>query len=203
MSSAPSLAPVMPLGQAAEHLQVQLRPDLVVQPQFYEGMTHYVIKDPLALEVLPVQDRGVLPAPAVRRQADAPGRQEGVRAEVSAADDLDRGPDAVRRPAPRGGHHPDRQRRAGQGADPPPQEEPLAEGLELPGQHPVHQDPDHRPRAALDPDVSLLPVDLLVRFHRRERHVDARWPSRWSSATGRRSTTSSPTSRASSTGGRS
>ncbi len=50
MSSAPSLAPVMPLGQAAEHLQVRLRPDLVVQPQFYEGMTHYVIKDPLALK---------------------------------------------------------------------------------------------------------------------------------------------------------
>ena len=29
---------------------VKLRPDLVVQPQFYEGMTHYVIKDPLALK---------------------------------------------------------------------------------------------------------------------------------------------------------
>ncbi len=28
----------------------RLRPDLVVQPQFYEGMTHYVIKDPLALK---------------------------------------------------------------------------------------------------------------------------------------------------------
>ena len=50
MSSAPSLAPTQPLGQAAEHLQVRLRPDLVVQPQFYEGMTHYVIKDPLALK---------------------------------------------------------------------------------------------------------------------------------------------------------
>ena len=50
MSSAPSLAPTLPLGQAAEHLQVRLRPDLVVQPQFYEGMTHYVIKDPLALK---------------------------------------------------------------------------------------------------------------------------------------------------------
>ena len=37
-------------GQAAEHLVVKLRPDLVVQPQFYEGMTHYVIKDPLALK---------------------------------------------------------------------------------------------------------------------------------------------------------
>ena len=50
MSSAPSLAPSMPLGQAAEHLQVKLRPDLIVQPQFYEGMTHYVIKDPIALK---------------------------------------------------------------------------------------------------------------------------------------------------------
>ena len=50
MSAAPSLAPTMPFGQAAEHLVVKLRPDLVVQPQFYEGMTHYVIKDPLALK---------------------------------------------------------------------------------------------------------------------------------------------------------
>src|SRR5271156_1340303 len=50
MSAAPSLAPALPFGQAAEHLQVKLRPDLVVQPQFYEGMTHYVIKDPLALK---------------------------------------------------------------------------------------------------------------------------------------------------------
>src|SRR4051812_40363715 len=50
MSSAPSLTPVMPLGQAAEHLRVKLRPDLIIQPQFYEGMTHYVIKDPIALK---------------------------------------------------------------------------------------------------------------------------------------------------------
>ncbi len=50
MSSAPSMAPSMPLGQAAEHLQVKLRPDLIVQPQFYEGMTHYVVKDPIALK---------------------------------------------------------------------------------------------------------------------------------------------------------
>lgn len=38
------------MGQAAEHLRVKLRPDLVVQPQFYEGMTHYVVKDPIALK---------------------------------------------------------------------------------------------------------------------------------------------------------
>src|SRR5579871_1338684 len=50
MSSAPSLAPVLPVGQAAEHLKVKLRPDLIVQPQFYEGMTHYVVKDPIALK---------------------------------------------------------------------------------------------------------------------------------------------------------
>jgi putative peptide zinc metalloprotease protein len=50
MSAAPTLAPSLPFGQAAEHLVVKLRPDLVVQPQFYEGMTHYVIKDPLALK---------------------------------------------------------------------------------------------------------------------------------------------------------
>src|SRR5262249_44896452 len=50
MSAAPTLAPALPFGQAAEHLKVKLRADLVVQPQFYEGMTHYVIKDPLALK---------------------------------------------------------------------------------------------------------------------------------------------------------
>jgi putative peptide zinc metalloprotease protein len=50
MSAAPTLAPAMPFGQAAEHLRVKLRADLVVQPQFYEGMTHYVVKDPLALK---------------------------------------------------------------------------------------------------------------------------------------------------------
>jgi putative peptide zinc metalloprotease protein len=50
MSSAPSLTPSTPAGQAAEQLVVKLRPDLIVQPQFYEGMTHYVIKDPIALK---------------------------------------------------------------------------------------------------------------------------------------------------------
>jgi putative peptide zinc metalloprotease protein len=50
--SAPTLQnpAAVPAGQAAEHLAVRLRPDLVVQPQFYEGMTHYVVKDPLALK---------------------------------------------------------------------------------------------------------------------------------------------------------
>ena len=50
MSSAPTMLPSAPMGQAAEHLKVKLRPDLIVQPQFYEGMTHYVIKDPIALK---------------------------------------------------------------------------------------------------------------------------------------------------------
>ena len=51
MSIAPTLTPqATPMGQAAEHLRVKLRPDLIVQPQFYEGMTHYVIKDPIALK---------------------------------------------------------------------------------------------------------------------------------------------------------
>ena len=50
MSSAPTMAPSLPAGQSAEHLKVKLRPDLIVQPQFYEGMTHYVIKDPIALK---------------------------------------------------------------------------------------------------------------------------------------------------------
>jgi putative peptide zinc metalloprotease protein len=44
------MAPSLPFGQAAEQLVVKLRTDLVVQPQFYEGMTHYVVKDPLALK---------------------------------------------------------------------------------------------------------------------------------------------------------
>ena len=50
MSSAPSLTPAPTLGQAAEHLKVKLRPDLIIQPQFYEGMTHYVVKDPIGLK---------------------------------------------------------------------------------------------------------------------------------------------------------
>jgi putative peptide zinc metalloprotease protein len=50
MSSAPTLAPALPAGQSAEHLKLKLRPDLIVQPQFYEGMTHYVVKDPIALK---------------------------------------------------------------------------------------------------------------------------------------------------------
>ena len=50
MSSAPTLTPALPAGQAAEHLRLKLRPDLVVQPQFYEGMTHYVVKDPIGLK---------------------------------------------------------------------------------------------------------------------------------------------------------
>ena len=42
MSAAPTQAPALPAGQAAEHLVLKLRPDLVVQPQFYEGMTQDV-----------------------------------------------------------------------------------------------------------------------------------------------------------------
>lgn len=50
MSSAPTITPNMPMGQAGETLTVRLRPDLVVRPQFYEGMTHYVVKDPIGLK---------------------------------------------------------------------------------------------------------------------------------------------------------
>src|SRR4051812_12479802 len=32
-----------------EQMRVRLRPDLVVNRQYYEGQTHYVIKDPVAL----------------------------------------------------------------------------------------------------------------------------------------------------------
>jgi putative peptide zinc metalloprotease protein len=47
MSSAPTLAPALPAGQAADHLSPKLRRDLIVVPQFYEGMTHYVVKEPI------------------------------------------------------------------------------------------------------------------------------------------------------------
>lgn len=50
MSSAPTITPNTPMGQAGETLAVKLRPDLVVRPQFYEGMTHYVVKDPIGLK---------------------------------------------------------------------------------------------------------------------------------------------------------
>ena len=171
MSSAPTLAPAMPFGQAAEHLKVKLRPDLVVQPQFYEGMTHYVIKDPLALKYFRFKIEEYFLLQQFDGKQTPPGRQEGVRAEVPAADDLDRGPDPVRRPAPRGGDRPDRQPRAGQGPDPPPPQEPLEEGLAVPRQHPLHQDPDHRPRAAPDGDVPVLPLDLHPVLHHLQRRA--------------------------------
>jgi putative peptide zinc metalloprotease protein len=50
VASAPTITPNMPMGQAGETLRVRLRPDLVVRPQFYEGMTHYVVKDPIGLK---------------------------------------------------------------------------------------------------------------------------------------------------------
>ncbi|QDV34160.1 site-2 protease family protein [Tautonia plasticadhaerens] len=46
----PSTPGSVPAGQAAEYLTARLRPDLVVQPVPYEGVTHYVIKDPIALK---------------------------------------------------------------------------------------------------------------------------------------------------------
>lgn len=49
MSAQPSSAPAQ-AGQAAEHLTLTLRKDLVIEPITYEGVTHYVIKDPIALK---------------------------------------------------------------------------------------------------------------------------------------------------------
>lgn len=46
----PTQAPALPSGQAPEHLKIRLRPDLVVQPVPYEGVTHYVVKDPIGLK---------------------------------------------------------------------------------------------------------------------------------------------------------
>ncbi len=39
-----------PAGQAGEYLTPKLRKDLVVQKVFYEGVTHYVVKEPIALK---------------------------------------------------------------------------------------------------------------------------------------------------------
>ena len=90
MSSAPTMAPSMPLGQAAEHLQVKLRPDLIVQPQFYEGMTHYVVKDPIALKYFRFKIEEYFLLQQFDGKQNAPGREEGLRAEIPPADDLDR-----------------------------------------------------------------------------------------------------------------
>lgn len=49
MSAQPSSAPAQ-AGQAAEHLTLTLRKDLVIEPVAYEGVTHYVVKDPIALK---------------------------------------------------------------------------------------------------------------------------------------------------------
>ena len=148
MSSAPTLAPAAPAGQAAEHLQVKLRPDLIVQPQFYEGMTHYVVKDPIALKYF----RFKIEEYFLLQQFDGKKTLQDVkkaferkyRPQTISIEDLI----AVRRAAPRGGHRPDRQPRPGQGPDPPPPQEPLEEGLAVLRQHPLHQDPDHRPGEA-------------------------------------------------------
>ena len=50
MSSAPTLAPAFPPDSRPSTCKLKLRTDLIVQPQFYEGMTHYVVKDPIALK---------------------------------------------------------------------------------------------------------------------------------------------------------
>ena len=138
MSSAPTLAPALPMGQAAEHLRVKLRPDLIVQPQFYEGMTHYVVKDPIAPATSASRSRSLL------QQLDgvehALGRQESVRAVVPAAIDLDRGPDPIRRPVARGGNRPARYARAGLGPDLLQAEEPLEEVASSSPAGPRHQD---------------------------------------------------------------
>ena len=201
MSAAPTLAPSLPFGQAAEHLVVKLRPDLVVQPQFYEGMTHYVVKDPLALKYF----RFKIEEYYLLEQFDGKQTLQEVKKaferKYRPADDLDRRPDAVRRAASRGGDRSHRQRRAGEGADSPPQEEPLAEGVGVPGEHPVHQDPDHRSRATADEDVPVLPLDLHADVRDAQHVLDAPGACAWSSASGRRSTTSCRISRASSTGG--
>ena len=48
MSGFPTQAPAG--GQAAEHLVLKLRKDLVIRPVAYEGVTHQVVKDPIALK---------------------------------------------------------------------------------------------------------------------------------------------------------
>ncbi len=118
MSSAPSLAPSMPLGQAAEHLQVKLRPDLIVQPQFYEGMTHYVVKDPIALKYFRFKTEEYY----LLQQLDGKNNLQDVKRafepQIPAPDHLHRRPHPLRGATSRGRHRPDRQPRPGQGAHP-------------------------------------------------------------------------------------
>ena len=112
------------MGQAAEHLQVKLRPDLIVQPQFYEGMTHYVIKDPIALKYF----RFKIEEYFLLQQFDGKQTLQDVkkaferkyRPQTISIEDLTRFVAQLHE----AGHRPDRQPRAGQGPDPPPQQEP-------------------------------------------------------------------------------
>ena len=201
MSAAPTLAPATAVRAGRRTPEVKLRPDLVVQPQFYEGMTHYVIKDPLALKYF----RFKIEEYFLLQQFDGKQTLQEVkkaferkyRPQTISIEDLTRFVAQLHE----AGIILIDSRRAGQGPDPPPQEEPLAQGLGIPGQHPLHQDPDHRPRAAADGDVSVFPLDLHPHVHHAQHAVDAPGRHAWSSASGRRSTTSFPISRASSTGG--
>ena len=160
MSAAPTLAPALPFGQAAEHLEVKLRPDLVVQPQFYEGMTHYVIKDPLALKYfrfkieeyfLLEQFDGKQTLQDVKKAFERKYRPQTISIEdltrfvaqlheagIIQIDSAEQAKVLIRR------RKKNRWRKV----------------WSLPGQHPLHQDPDHRSRAAADADVPLFPLDL-------------------------------------------
>ena len=190
-------------GQAAEHLQVRLRPDLVVQPQFYEGMTHYVIKDPLALKYfrfkieeyfLLQQFDGKQTLQDVKKAFERKYRPQTISIEdltrfvaqlhEAGIIQIDSGEQAkvlIRR------RKKNRWRKVWSF---------LANILFI-------KIPIIDPERLLTRMYPVLPLDLHVRLHHRERDVDAAGRHAGRRATGRRSTTSCPTSRASSTGGRS
>ncbi len=146
MSSAPTISPAAPMGQAAEHLQVKLRPDLIVQPQFYEGMTHYVVKDPIALKYFrfKVEEYFLL------QQFDGKNTLQDVSCPSERKYGRKRSPSKTTRlhAYPRGRDRADRQPRPGQGLDPQETQEQVEEGLAILCQHPLHQDPRRRPGKA-------------------------------------------------------
>ena len=175
----------------------------MVQPQFYEGMTHYVVKDPLALKYF----RFKIEEYFLLQQFDGKQNLQDVkkafetkyRPQTISIEDLTRfvaqlhEAGIVQIDSPEQAKVLIRRRRKNR----------WRKVWALPGQHPLHQDPDHRPRAAADRDVSVLPLDLHPLLRHRQRGPDARGHHPGASASGTSSTASSPSSRASSTGGRS
>ena len=191
------------MGQAAEHLVVKLRPDLVVQPQFYEGMTHYVIKDPLALKYfrfkieeyfLLEQFDGKQTLQDVKKAFERKYRPQTISIEdltrfvaqlheagIILIDSPEQAKVLIRR------RKKNRWRKVWAF---------LANILFI-------KIPIIDPERLLTGMYPVFPLDFHAARSSRSARRRCSWPSRWWSASGRRFTTSCPISRASSTGGRS